>query len=230
MELASKPVVLFATPTFNKSVSVDFHASMLSTITEMVKQRIPYGFRAVAGNQFVDVARNELVHYFLTSSEGYTDLLFMDADQGWDGKALTRLFGYSQGIVAALPPLKTDPPAYVCESITGVIDGNLFQAWQAGTGCMRIKREVFERMDKAYPELQDMTKQANPWPHTPYFQRGNTKYGFLGEDIFFCRQWTEMGEMVWIDPDVTFQHHGGRIWRGNLYDHLIATGKLQQRA
>lgn len=203
---------------------------MLSTITEMVKLRIPYGFRAVAGNQFVDVARNELVNYFLTSPEGFTDLLFMDADQGWDAKALVRLFGYSQGVVAALPPLKCDPPAFVSEAITGVIEDGLFQSYQAGTGCLRIKREVFERMDEKYPDLRELTQQKNSWPHTPYFQRGNTKYGFLGEDIFFCRQWTEMGEWVWIDADVSFTHHGGRIWKGNLYDHLIATGKLLKTA
>jgi hypothetical protein len=114
--------------------------------------------------------------------------------------------------------------------MTGVIEDGLFQSLEAGTGCLRIKRVIFEQMDAAYPELKAMVG-PNAWNYTPYFQRGNTKYGgFLGEDIFFCRQLLAMGEYVWIDSDVTFTHHGGKIWTGNLYDHLVETGKLLKSA
>jgi hypothetical protein len=224
--------VLFATPTFDKSVSVDFHESMLGTQIECFKHKIPFAHRLIAGNQFIDVARNSLVDYFLTSPEKFTDLVFIDADQGWDPSVISRILNYKEGVVAALPPKKTDDETYHNNAITGKRTfSGLFEALEAGTGFMRIKREVFEAMDQAYPELKGSIDSVNGWPHTPYFQRGNTKYGgFLGEDIFFCRQLIAMGERVWIDLDVTFTHRGSKVWKGNLYDHYVKTGILKRTA
>jgi len=104
-------VVLFATPSFDKSVSVDFHTSMLDTQTECVRHGISYGHRVRTGLQFIDLSRNELVDYFLRTPE-YTDLFFIDADQGWDAKAIIRMLSYPQGVVCALPPKKRDLPSF----------------------------------------------------------------------------------------------------------------------
>ena len=219
--------VLFATPTFDKSVSVDFHSSMLSTVAEMVRNRIPYAQRVIAGKQFIDLARNELVDYFLHSPEGFTDLFFIDADEGWDPKAVTRFLRYEEGVVCGLPPKKTIPiaPAFHDNALTGIIQNGLLQALEGGTGFMRIRREVFGRMDAHFPHLADHQKDG--WPHTPYFQTGNSRYGWIGEDMFFCRQLVDMGEFAWIDANVDFTHRGSYAWKGNFYQHLINTGKLR---
>lgn len=219
--------VLFATPVFDKAVSLDFHTSMLDTCTECVRHRIAFGHRLIGGSHWTDIGRNQLVDYFLTSEERFTDLVFIDADQGWDAKAVPRILAHTQDVVAALPPKKEDPPAFHANALTGRIENGLFQALEAGTGFMRIKREVFERMDAAFPELKDLCEGPFPWPHTPYFQAGNTKYGRIGEDIFFCRQLIAMGEYVWIDSDVTFTHRGSKAWKGNFYEHAVATGLLK---
>lgn len=225
-------VVLFACPTFEKQVSVDYHTSMQSTQAEMFKARIPCGERILTGKQFIDLARNELVDYFLKSPDGFTDLIFIDSDQGWDAKVITRVLSYKQGVVAALPPKKCDPPTFHSNAITGVIEDGLFQSLEAGTGFMRIKREVFERMDAFFPDLKiDPLGQpiGDPfsWPHTPYFQTGMGKYGWCGEDMFFCRQLVAMGEFIWIDSDVTFTHRGSKAWKGNFYEHCVNTGLLK---
>lgn len=228
MEIVQKgraPFVLFATPTFDKTVSVDFITSMLGTVAELQRHGVAWDARFIAGNQFIDLARNQLVAHFLKCE--YTDLFFIDADEGWDPKVVTRFLNYPQGVVCGLPPKKCDPPAFHSNALTGFIDGGLFQALEAGTGFMRIKRDVFARMDQAFPELERLRTQEFGWPDTPYFQSGNTQYGRLGEDIFFCRQMVAMGEHVWIDSDVTFTHRGSKVWRGNFYDHCIATGLLK---
>lgn len=220
--------VLFATPTVDKTLSVDYHTSMLGTVGECFKHRIAWDSRVIAGNQFIDDARNSLVDYFLKSSEGFTDLFFIDADEGWDAKVIPRFLNYPQGVVCGLPPKKCDPPTFHSNALTGRIEGGLFEAQEAGTGFMRIKREVFERLDKAFPELAQATKGEFPWTHTPYFQGGNTKYGVIREDIFFCRQMIAMGESVWIDSDVDFTHRGSKAWKGNFYDHCVSSGLLKK--
>jgi hypothetical protein len=224
-----RPAVLFGTPTFEKSVSCEFHNSLFDSYTECLKNGITIGHLLVAGNQFIDVARNRIVHEFLTSPVGFTDLIMVDADQGWDAKVIPRIVNYSQGVVAALPPKKLDEPTFHDNAIRPVSEDGLFQCLEAGTGFMRIKREVFARMDKNYPELAQMVDAKDGWPHTPYFQRGTTKYGgFLGEDIFFCRQLISMGEFIWIDMDVNFTHRGSKVWEGNFYEYAVRSGKLRK--
>jgi hypothetical protein len=203
---------------------------MLETQAECVRHRIAYAHRVRVGMQFIDLARNELADYFLKSPALFTDLFFIDADQGWDAKAIVRMLSYPQGVVAALPPKKCDPPTFHSNALTGVIDDGLFQALEAGTGCMRIKRSIFERMDKAFPELQEKVGGPFDWPHTPYFQTGMGTYGWCGEDMFFCRQLVAMGEHLWIDSDVTFTHRGSKAWKGNFYEHALSTGLLKKGA
>lgn len=231
MELVNskRQVVLFATPAFESGVSVDFLVSMMDTQMICANNGIAFDFQIRVGNQFIDVVRNNLVDYFLKAPANFTDLIFIDSDQGWDANVIPRILGYSQGVVAALPPKKAETESFHDNYILHAIENSLFQAKEAGTGFMRIKREVFEAMDKAYPELAQMVEPKMGWPTTPYFQRGNTKYGgFLGEDIFFCRQLTQMGEYIWIDSDVTFTHRGSKAWKGNFYDYAVRSGKLRK--
>lgn len=204
---------------------MDYHTSMVSTLSVCVKHGIAFGTELIAGNQFIDLARNALVQTFLKGD--YTDLIFIDADQGWDANVVPRIINDDHAVVVALPPKKTEKPSYHSNAMTGVIENGLFQSLEGGCGFMRIKREVFGRMDEAFPELKSMMEQPFGWPDIPYFQSGNTKYGRLGEDIFFCRQLCVMGEFVWIDSDVDFTHRGSRLWRGNFYEHCVKTGLLK---
>jgi len=167
------------------------------------------------------------VDYFLKSD--CTDLFFIDADQGWDPAAVPRVLSYSEEIVGGLPPKKCDPPSFHSNALTGVIQNGLFQSLECGTGFLRIKRSVFAKIDKAYPEL----KTCNPLhSEIPYFQTGFRHgeiiphKGFIGEDMFFCRLWMGMGEFVWIDSDITFTHRGSKAWKGNFFEHAKSIGLL----
>ena len=218
--------VMIGTPTFEKSVSVDYHSSMLASVVELGKHGIGWCSQIEAGLQFIDVARNRIVAAFLASD--CTDLLFIDADQGWDAKVLPRILAYEEDVVCALPPKKCDPPSFHSNALTGIISpSGLFQSLEVGTGFMRIKRQAFEKLDAHYPELKG-SDSANQ--ETPYFQSGIKDGGFLGEDIFFCRKWTAMGEYLWVDADVTFTHRGSKAWKGNFYDHCVQSGLLHKAA
>jgi hypothetical protein len=225
------PVVLFATPCFEKAVSLEYHSSMMATLIECSRQGIAMGEHHVAGLQFVEIARNQIVHYFLTSDEGFTDLFFIDSDEGWDPKVIPRFLAYPHGVVCGLYPQKCDPPKFHDSALTGKIDVHgLFESREAPTGFMRVRREVFERMDAEFPELHAQVGTPFGWTHTPYFQRGPTKYGVIGEDIFFSRQLEAMGESIWIDSDVDFKHRGSQCWSGNFYDHCVQNGLLRKSA
>ena len=223
--------VLFATPTFDKHVSVDFLIGMTDTTRLLTARGIGIQMHVVAGNQFTDIARNKCVHQFLHATQ-CTDLFFIDSDEGWDAQTIPRVLAYEEEIVCGLPPKKCDPPDFHSNAMTGIIRNTLFQSKEAGTGFMRIKRSVFHKLDDAYPLLREYDPEN---PQIPYFQAGFragngdfgiNKRGFLGEDMFFSRLWAGIGEFFWIDSDITFTHRGSKAWEGNFYDHCVATGIL----
>jgi hypothetical protein len=48
-----------------------------------------------------------------------------------------------------------------------------------------------------------------------------------GEDIAFCDKWQALGEKVWLDPWLMFEHHGKKSYRGCIGNNW---GDIQKRA
>jgi hypothetical protein len=201
--------VFIATPTYDEWVCMEYASSLAESAVRLTHANIGMYHAIAPGNPFLDIARNQLVEKFLSTNA--TDLLFIDADVGWDSKALTRVLSHPQEIVGGLVPKRdaASESTFHQNAITGQMSPEgLFQAVELPTAFMRIKRSVFAKLS------------------TPYFRIGAHPKDF-GEDIYFCRRWCELGEFLWIDSDITFSHRGGKAWRGNFYDHCIRTGALR---
>lgn len=105
----------------------------------------------------------------------------------------------------------------------------------APTGLMLIKRECLEKMVKHYPGLRYVAdemmglealrdKIANN--HYRFFDVMTEENGrYLSEDYAFCRRWQNIGGKVWADVRSDLTHQGGHMYRGNLYNSLIAKDK-----
>lgn len=161
-----------------------------------------------AGNPFLDLARNNLVDKFLESDAD--DLLFVDADVGWDASAVTRILSYEEEVVGGLVPKRdaVKQDVYHDNAFTGLASKQgLLQCKEIPTAFLRIKRSAFEKIQK------------------PYFKIGSNEKDF-GEDIYFCRKWIASGNFMWIDCDISFTHRGGRVWKGNFYDYALKAGLL----
>jgi hypothetical protein len=221
--------VLFATPVYDYQFSIDYVSSLMATTIHLTHKGIDTRAKFVAGCPFIDLARNDLVRHFLDSD--CTDLFFIDADVGWDWTVIPRFLEHKPLVVAGLVPKrweeKDQPPFHDNAMTANMVDG-LMESYEAPTAFMRIRREVFEILDAAYPYYKSF---ENGGRGTPYFQTGyvtedNGKITFLGEDIFFCRQWCKLGERLWIDCDVNFAHRGSHAWRGNHIQHGLETGRF----
>lgn len=217
--------VFLATPSYSGQMCCEYQHSLVATLQELFNQNIRVRHHVKSGNPFIDRARNELVTAFLQSEA--TDLLFVDDDVGWDARAVTRVISYGQEIVAGLVPKRdlTNESCFHQNALTGYMQDGLFQAVEAPTAFMRIKRSAFEVLDEAYPQYRTADSASTD---IPYFQSGIYNGGFVGEDIFFCRQWCALGRHVWIDSDISFTHRGSKVWRGNFYDHAVSTGLLKK--
>lgn len=212
LELPSRPFgytgqVFFATPSYDANVSVHYLNSMLKAAVLLTAGGVRMEHYIHAGDYDLGNARCSIVEAFLQTEA--TDLIFVDADVGFDAKVLPRLLMYDQLVVGGLVPKRnrTRSDEYHMGALTGVIQNGLFQSLELPTAFMRIKREVFARMRKPWFKLN-----SNPMEK--------------GEDIYFCRRLHEIGEYCWIDSDIDFTHQGTRVWEGNFYEHCIEKGIL----
>jgi hypothetical protein len=206
--------VFIAAPTYQAWVCIEYAASLLETGILLTSSGIGVQLGILPGNPFLDVARNKLVEEFLKSE--CTDLLFIDADVGWDAKMVTRVMSYTQEIVGGLVPKRdiSRDDSFHDNALTGVISPEgLFQSVELPTAFMRVQRSVFEKMGK-------------PWFGTYPFDPVKCPDD-KGEDIYFNRKWASLGGFNWVDSDITFTHRGEKRWKGNFYDHCIESGKLK---
>ena len=200
--------VFIATPAYDEWVSLEHGDSLFETGAYLAMAGIHMQRSVAPGNPFLDVARNDLCDKFLAS--GCTDLLFIDADVGWDAKVITRILSYPQEVVGGLVPKRDSASerTFHQNALTGRISPEgLFETKEIPTAFLRIQRSAFAKLQK------------------PYFKIGSDPKDF-GEDIYFCRRWCELGESMWIDSDITFSHRGGKVWKANFYEHALNSGML----
>lgn len=225
--------VMFATPTFDYQCAVEYTSSLMATSMTLLAKGIEPRAKFLGGLCFIDIARNDLVKHFLATDS--THLFFIDADVGWDYTVVERFLHYKQSITAGLVPKKWDKesakiqPPFHDNAMTGVMEDGLLESLEVPTAFMCIKRHVFQILDEAYPHYKEYHTMERG---IPYFQTGyvkdpeSGKVTFMGEDIFFCRQWCRLGEKLWIDPNVNFSHRGSSAWKGNHIEHCLDVGKL----
>lgn len=197
---------------------MEYASALFESAAYLSQAGIEMSHAIAPGNPFLDVARNQLCATFLASDA--TDLLFVDADVGWNAKALTRVLSWPQEIVGGLVPKRdaTREDSFHMNALTGKMSSEgLFEAIEIPTAFLRIKRSALERLQAVGLGTDER----------PFFKIGSRKEDF-GEDIYFCRRWVETGQKLWVDSDLTFTHRGGKVWRGNFFEHAIKSGILVQ--
>lgn len=119
-----------------------------------------------------------------------------------------------------LPRFQTD------EGGRPVTKKGFVRASAAGTGIMLIQRHVFERM-AAIPDLMGVGAEimiADGYSgrflqcFRPIIQDNNLP---LGEDLSFCRRWTETcGGEIWVAVDHEIEHVGAFAFAGRYRDRM----------
>jgi glycosyltransferase involved in cell wall biosynthesis len=228
-----------ATPFYMSQEYSHYGTSMIATCTMLTQAGIDWELLHVNGDSYVDRAKNTLLANFLESD--CTDLLMIDSDEQWHPTAVSRLLQHPEDIVAALYPFKNNWGAFVGNPLINEIDGTrsyagyreladgscLLEAWNVGGGFLRIKRAALERFQDRYSD--DVYVDDYAWPgragrtYTQFFSCEVVNHQRYGEDTNFCRRLREMGERIWIDPNITIMHYGIKGWEGNFHQHILKT-------
>lgn len=212
--------VYLAVPAYTGSVSVQTASSLIAACKALSDAGVDVVTDFMAGCCYLDHTRNLLSARFLASNA--TDLVFIDADVGFEPAALMRLALAERPMVAGVYPKKVpdrDSQQWPIDFETDglVVDGDLIEAAHVATGFLRINRAVFESMIAGGMALE----YANETPRLRRFFRCEVRDGvYWGEDFQFCQDWLALGGKIHIIPDLNFEHVGVKTWRGNWGDWI----------
>jgi hypothetical protein len=231
-KIDKKQIKLFiATPAFGHMVTTSYMNSVMKFVsTTHPKLQVSTALHLQSGMALVTQARNNCVASFLQTD--CTHFLFIDSDIGFEPEALFRLLEKDEDVVLTPYPVKGYGANGQLQFIVHFpdpqnvkLDKDGFIEITAGpTGFMMIKREVFAKLAKAYPDKKTVNKQLvgnkvetmdNNW--YTFFETGvDPKNGYLGEDICFCKLWTDIGGKIYGDAKTALTHFGSHAYTGSL--------------
>lgn len=241
---------LIAIPCYDQLVTEPFFMSMMKLSVSFNRLGLEFGISTVS-DSLISRARNQLIAKFMADPI-FTHVIFIDADIGFDPNDILKMLWHDKDVMTGAYPIKDVPWDKVSELVnSGVshkdvlskslryvvnpvrgnrgeieVDNGALNIYDAGTGFMLIKRNVFERMFEEYPHLKykdDTGSLAGEELNNTYalFNSYIDNDGrFLSEDYGFCRYWQDMGGKIWVDPNIELTHIGRMRYTGRLIDYI----------
>jgi hypothetical protein len=148
--------------------------------------------------------RNQLAQNFLDS--GCDKLFFLDSDITFQPGSILKVAHHNAEIVGGAYRFKHQVENYPVEWIDGPLYANaqgLLEVKALPTGFMAISRSVFEKLRAAYPG-----REYEQTGHKAYcfFQQFFKNGAMHSDDMTFCREWTDIGGKIFLDPEIELTH------------------------
>lgn len=112
--------ILIATPCYGGTLTTKYFASALETCQFFQSREIDYGFLTLSTESLIPRGRNRCVSYALNN--GFTHLLFIDADMVWTTDHIKNLIDAKKQVIGGTYPIKAWP---VCLNLNALPDKGL---------------------------------------------------------------------------------------------------------
>ena len=246
------PFSIFVATPVHDQCSIHYAQGLLEFQKECMKRNVDVAFQ-IMKSSLVTQGRNLCVSGFLES--GLTHMLFIDSDILFNAESIFKMIERDKDVISIPYPLKTlmwdkafkkmqkgeikkpddirkwlhTYPMKIADPNNVNIDRGVIEVTHSPTGCMLIKRQVFDKMIKAYPDKQIVQKtvingeyvdKPNMWNFFDTIHDPETKT-YLGEDFSFCKIWTEIGGKCHAFIDDPIAHIGEHQYQGRFADELI---------
>ena len=213
-------------------------------------------FSFLFNESLITRARNYLVDEFLHRSD-CTHMLFIDSDINFQPQDVIAMLALDKDVIGGPYPkkaikwksvynaLKRNPDLpmealgqltgdFVFNPVKGTEKFNVsepLEVLEIGTGFMMIKREVFNKMEEAYPMIRykpDHVGQANfdgsRYIHAFFDTVIDTKDSitgggsdrYLSEDYMFCQMFRKIGGQIYLCPWMRTEHIGTYHFKGDM--------------
>jgi len=244
--------VLFAIPCYDQLISEPTMMSLIKTLMYFRDHNIRFAVATIT-DSLINRARNSMSAKFMAQEE-LTHMMFIDADIAWEPEDVIKLLWHDKEIMTGAYPIKSinwelveknvkagiptdelmsNSLRYVVNAVKDKDNNSLnvsngaIEIFDAGTGFMLLKREVFTKLIEAYPHLKynddtgSLNDKERDWTYAffnsyidPHLNR------FLSEDYGFCRYWQDIEGKVWVDPAIKMTHLGRMRYEGTMMSFL----------
>jgi hypothetical protein len=214
--------VFIAIPAHDGAMRVSTVMSLISMMSEGTSSGITFDLRCWEQDSLIPNARNSLVGGFMLTD--CTDMLFIDSDVSWGPGTLRRILDHKVDFVGGTYRFKREPEGYPVGWLNGPNDprvNGLVEVARLPSGFFRMTRAGLQRV---IDQCDDLAYQSHCAPDLKcwYLYDIKLKDGqLIGEDYVFCDLLRQLGESVWLDPELKINHAGSKIYQGNL-DAFIA--------
>ena len=246
--------IFVATPVHSEC-SIHYTQALLKFQKQCMMNNIMVSF-ALLKSSLVTQGRNLCVANFLKDPANPTHLLFIDSDIDFTFNVIMKMLKFDREVIATPYPMKHIHWDQIWDRVQKgkiknieqlkraghafpikldnqkgkeipVVDG-VIEVSHAPTGCMLIKKQVFDKMIKAYPN--DKIEQATIVNGKALIDEYNYNFfdtihdpetrKYYGEDFGFCKKWTAIGGKCYcyVSDDIT--HVGEYAYNGKLMDNL----------
>lgn len=154
----------------------------------------------------VDALRDSVADLCVT--DGFTHILYLDADMLWPSDVLTRMLAHhDKGIVGGLYVMRHPPFSPVALTDGAIPEGSTVMQYDhatealtddtlipcdvLGMGCTLVPVDVFAKIGQR-----------------PWFEYANDDNGWpcVTEDVPFCQKASAAGVPIWLDPTISCGH------------------------
>jgi len=250
--------VLFAIPCYDQQISEPTMMSLIKTLMYFRDHNIRFAVATIT-DSLINRARNSMTAKFM-AQEQLTHLMCIDADIAWEPEDVIKMLWHDKEIMTGAYPIKSINWQSVEENVKNGtphedllgnslrfvvnavkdkenqslnVSNGAIEIFDAGTGFMLIKREVFTKLIEAYPHLKynddtgSLSDEEKNWTYAffnsyidPHLNR------FLSEDYGFCRYWQDIDGKVWVDPGIKMGHLGRMRYEGTMMTFLEKNAKF----
>jgi hypothetical protein len=207
--------IMVGTPSSDGKVELDFMMSFFQTMELCVLNDIQLTLKTIVGCSLIQKARDEL--FRIAYENEVDDLIFIDADQAWTQKDFGNLISPTVDVIGGAVVSKNDHIHYNVKTFDAHFEMyyGLIDARAVGTGFLRFSKHAIKMLWDASEEYKDGDRT-----YRHVFQTGVVDGQLLGEDVFSCTKWRELGGKVYVHPDITVSHIGRKRWDGDFKEYV----------
>jgi hypothetical protein len=265
LEELKKNKVLVATPMYGGMAHGLYVKSCLDLQGTLSRYSVDTKFSFLFNESLITRARNYLVDEFLRTD--FTHMLFIDSDIHYNPQDVVAMLALDKDIIGGPYPKKSinwnnvamaarnhpkiepkELETLVGEYVFNIVKGTQsfqvtepLEVMEIGTGYMMIKRQVFEKIAEAYPNIKykpdhvgqqhfDGSRYIHAYFDTVIDSKDSITGGgsdrYLSEDYMFCQMWRKIGGKIFLCPWMKTQHIGTYAFTGNMPAVANYTGKL----
>ena len=209
--------IIVGVPSYDGRLDVWFTHALIEAIRLSGKYEVDLQPIFLSYDALIQRSRNDL---FKLAVESECDgLFFIDSDIEFHPEWIYKLINSEKDIIAAPCPKKSPfVEAYNVRAFSTGVDvdkDGLMKASGVGTGFMFISRAALVQL---WEEAEPYTNEGKE--SRMVFNVAIENKELIGEDIFLCNRWRELGGDIWVDTSITCNHIGSMKFSGNFYGYL----------